>query len=67
MKVKTSHRPSVTTVYVIGSRRQTCLGGGTVVPVGLIDAAFLGADPEGRGLIIGEVKAGDGDLVGLVV
>ena len=46
---------------------QTCLGASTVVPVCLVHIALLGADPERRCLVVGEIERGDRYLTCLVV
>lgn len=46
---------------------ETGFGPCAIVPVGLVDVAFLGPDPEGGRFVVGEVERGDGDLVRLDV
>lgn len=46
---------------------ETCFGSSSIVPVGLVDVAFLGSDPEGGGFVVGEIQGGDGNLVGFDV
>jgi hypothetical protein len=46
---------------------ETGFSTGMVVAVGLVDVAFFGANPEGGGLVGGEVEGGNGDFVGFGV
>lgn len=60
-----SDRASMRAVDVV--RVQPCLRARPVVPVRLVHVALFRPNPEGRGLVGGEVQRGDRDLGGLGV
>jgi len=65
VEVESEDGPKVTFVDVVWV--EACLRTCAVVPIGLIDIAFFGANPEGGGFIRWEVEGSDGYLACFVM
>ena len=65
VKVEACYRPGVAavTVAVVEPR----LGSSSIIPVGLVDTAFLGTHEESARLVVWEIHTGDRNFIRLVV
>lgn len=65
MEIDTRHRRIVSLVDLAGV--DAGFLSGSVEAITNVDPTFLGADPEGTGLVVGEVEAGYGHFAGFTV
>ena len=65
MEVQTHHGTTVALVDIV--LVQTSLCPSTIIPMSLVDVAFLCTDQESRRFVVWEVECGDGYLPGFVV